>query len=477
MLRSLRAAVVLALTTSSLALAGEFLVRFEDGARVDPAAFVQSHGGTLVPVSVAGNLYKWTVAGEATPVLRDATVRYVQRNHTLRLPANPTLEANRDLIAEYVSAHPETVERAQREGWFSYTDNPAIQEPPTSAASGRDPLLDDAWGIFQIAADKAWDRFPQGEGITVAVIDSGVDYNHEDLIANIWRNPKEIPGNGKDDDGNGYVDDIVGWDFAANDNKPFDLRAGWFSMILNGGNPGHGTHVAGVIAATRNNKRGIAGVAPKARIMALRFITESGSGTTAGAIGAIDYAVTNGAQIINASWGSESDPSYPQENKALEEAIQRAMARGVIFVAAAGNGRNGVGFNNDIDRRPMVPASMTVPNILTVAAIDSLERLAPFSNFGKKTVHLGAPGVKVLSTTPGNEYQDTVLDLFILQATWDGTSMAAPHVAGALAVLWSQDRSQPWRQVRDRLLSKTVVTNALYNKVATDGRLDLRGAR
>ncbi len=226
-----------------------------------------------------------------------------------------------------------------------------------------------------------------------------------------------------------------------------------------------------------NNGEGVAGVAPQVKIMAMRFITEKGQGTTDAAIKAIDYAVKNGANIINASWGGEK--GNDGEDKALQEALARAEQKGVLFVAAAGNGRanpaagTSAGFDNDTDPKPMVPASFTNSNIVSVAAIDSEKKLATFSNWGHKTVALGAPGVKILSTVPGNRYQDTIIDIGTLKATWDGTSMAAPFVAGSLAVIWSQHPGWSAAQVKAELLAHTTAIDSLKGKVASEGHVNL----
>ena len=292
----------------------------------------------------------------------------------------------------------------------------------------------------------------------------------------MWRNKGEIPDNSVDDDKNGYVDDIVGWDFTMNDNKPYDVTGSMMDILLKGGNPGHGTHCSGVIGARLNNGVGTAGVAPQVKIMALRFINETGKGDTASAIKAIDYAVKNGANIISASWGGEAGD---EDDSALKEAIQRAEKKGVLFIAAAGNGRmdpttgKSGGFDNDSDKKPMIPASYPYENIIAVAAIDSKGALAEFSNWGHKTVKVGAPGVKILSTVPHNKYQDTIIDLGSIKATWDGTSMAAPFVAGAAAVIWSQSPKQSWQDVKGKLLTNAAPLDSLKDKVATGGRVDL----
>jgi thermitase len=167
----------------------------------------------------------------------------------------------------------------------------------------------------------AWKINPGTGSMIVAVINTNIDYTHEDLLPNMWRNTKEIPDNNIDDDNNGFVDDIVGWDFLSNDNKPYDLAATSLGDLLNGGNPGHGTHCAGNVAARGNNGKGISGVAPNAQIMALRFIGNEG-GTTADAVKAIHYAVDNGAKVLSNSWGSDGEDSDDaSENQALKDSI------------------------------------------------------------------------------------------------------------------------------------------------------------
>jgi serine protease len=247
-----------------------------------------------------------------------------------------------------------------------------------------------------IDASQAWD-YGTSSSVVVAVIDTGVDYTHVDLAANIWTNTREIAGNGVDDDRNGYTDDIRGWNFVNDNNNPADDN-------------GHGTHVAGTIGAVGNN--GISGVAWSVKVMALKFLDSTGSGNLSDAVGAIDYARLNGAKVINASWGGGGFSS------ALQSAITRFQNAGGIFVAAAGN----EGANNATT--PSYPANYT--NVISVAASTSTGALASFSNYGTN-VDIVAPGQSILSTIPGNRY-----------ASYSGTSMAAPHVAGALALLWGQ---------------------------------------
>ncbi|MBI3353921.1 MAG: S8 family serine peptidase [Nitrospirae bacterium] len=257
-----------------------------------------------------------------------------------------------------------------------------------------------------IDAPEAWDITTGSSSVIIAVIDSGVAYNHPDLAANIWSNSGETNcSDGIDNDGNGYIDDCRGWDFLDNTNDPTDYNS-------------HGTHVAGTIAAIGNNSSGVTGVMWTARIMPLRFLGVSGAGDTANAISAITYAADNGANIINASWGGGS---YSQ---ALYDAINYARSRNVLFVAAAGNN----GTNNDTTAS--YPASYNLDNIISVAATTQTDGLATFSNYGAASVDVGAPGVNIYSSIPVYSYT-TVQTLYPLNNFDSGT-------VGSLPSGWSQ---------------------------------------
>lgn len=287
-----------------------------------------------------------------------------------------------------------------------------------------------------IRASEAWTISTGGPSCLVAVIDSGVQLNHPDLAGNIWLNPRE-KSDGTDSDRNGFVDDLIGWDFVDNNNSPFDEN-------------GHGTHVAGVIAAVSNNSAGVAGVAWDCKIMALRFLNASGSGTTSGAISALEYAVSNGAKISNNSWGGGSYSS------ALYNAIRLAGENhGHLFIAAAGNS----GFNSD--SRPSYPAAYDLPNIISVAATDNRDRLASFSNYGALSVDIGAPGVDIASTYINNNY-----------VYLSGTSMAAPHVAGVAGLITAQYPSATYEQLALILLGSARPLSSLDGKTRTGGILD-----
>lgn len=314
-----------------------------------------------------------------------------------------------------------------------------------------DPDFSQLWALYNsgqtggtpgadISALEAWDIQIGDGSVVVAVIDSGVDYTHQDLAANIWINPDEIPGNGIDDDGNGYIDDVRGWDFVGNDNEPLDDNS-------------HGTHVAGTIAALGNNGIGVTGVNWNARIMPLRFLDADGRGSIYDAILALQYATAMGAKITNNSWGGSGF------SQALEDAITEADAAGTLFVTAAANN----GTNNDIS--PIYPASYDVANIIAVAATDHDQKLANFSNYGPSSVHLGAPGVNIFSTTPNDQYKHL-----------SGTSMATPHVAGVAALLAAELPALAHVEIKQRLLDAVDPNPALKGKVITGGSLNAHRA-
>ncbi len=278
------------------------------------------------------------------------------------------------------------------------------------------------WGNDLVKAPEVWNRGYTGQGIVVAVVDTGVDYTHPDLAANIWVNSREIAGNGIDDDGNGFIDDVRGWDFVNNDNNPLDRQ-------------GHGTHVAGTIAGG-NNGFGVTGVAYNARIMAVQVLGDTGSGSHAGVANGIRYAANNGAHVINLSLGG----GYSAE---IYSAIQYASNRGSIVVMAAGN---------DGSPQPGYPAFHATEFGLSVGAVDSNSRIASFSNrAGSNSAmqHIVAPGVNVYSTTPNNTYR-----------YFNGTSMATPHVAGVVALMLSANRNLTPSQVRSIVTGSAVRLSA-----------------
>lgn len=301
-----------------------------------------------------------------------------------------------------------------------------------------DPYLGSEWGLSTsvgISPYSAWD-LTNGSGVVVAVVDTGVDISHADLNPNVWTNTDEVAGNGVDDDHNGYVDDRHGWDFYSNDSVVFDSAS----------SDAHGTHVAGTIAAYGNEGHGVVGVAYRAQIMPLKFI--QGVGYTSNAVRAINYAVANGAKVINASWGGSGYSS------SLLTAIQNAGNQGVLFVAAAGN--NGV----NTDASPYYPAAYPASNVISVAAMTNIGTRASFSNYGASSVDLAAPGQTVLSTVPGGF------------AYYSGTSMAAPHVSGVVALVRAFRPSWSVSQVKDAILAGVTPNSAFAGITATGGMLN-----
>lgn len=314
-----------------------------------------------------------------------------------------------------------------------------------------DSLFDQQWGLknsgqkdsekhigtpgIDIGAEQAWNITTGSDKVIVAVIDTGINLTHPDLQPNLWTNLAELNGKpGVDDDSNGYIDDTHGYNFENGKESPTPLD-----------DVGHGSHCSGIIGGNGNNGQGIVGVNWQVKLMAVKFLNSAGEGTTEDSIKAIDYAVKNGAKIINASWGGDAF------SKAQVEAIERANAAGVLFVAAAGNDKT----NSDIT--PHYPSSYPVENIISVAAIDNQGRLARFSNFGKKSVHVGAPGVNIVSASNAD----------FLSAS--GTSMAAPFVTGIAALLKAQEPLLTHLQIKDRIISTTEPMSGLQNKTLNRG--------
>lgn len=309
-----------------------------------------------------------------------------------------------------------------------------------------DPDFDKLWGLHNtgqdggtvdadIDAPEAWD-ITTGGSVVVAVIDSGVNYNHEDLASNMWVNEGEIPDNGVDDDSNGYIDDYLGWDFVNGDNDPMDDND-------------HGTHCSGTIGAAGNNSKGVVGVNWTVKIMPLKFSDQCGSGSVSDAIDAILYSKNMGVKISSNSWGGSG---YSQ---ALYDAIEEFGKEGGLFVVAAGNE------GNDNDNEPMYPASYDLPNIVSVAATDRNDNLASFSNFGVVSVDVAAPGVDIYSTViAGYEW-------------FDGTSMAAPHVAGIAALIKTQHPDLEFDDIKNAILNSVDLKPSLVGKILTEGRVNI----
>jgi subtilisin family serine protease len=312
-----------------------------------------------------------------------------------------------------------------------------------------DPYFVSQWGLkntgqtisgqagtsgIDINVSNVWDTNLGSKDLVIGVIDSGVDIRHPDLAANIYKNLGEISSDGIDNDNNGYIDDVSGWDFAHGDNTVFDSFY----------EDDHGTHVSGIIAAVKDTK-GVVGVAPNVKIMPLKFLVGEEGGYTSDAIEAISYAKKMNIKIINCSWGG------PNANLALKEAMESSD---ILFISAAGN--EGV----NIDITPTYPAGYSLPNMITVGAIDNTGSLASFSNYGTR-VHVAAPGWNILSTLPNNTYD-----------YYDGTSMAAPYVAGIAALLKSAKPAMTAPEMAAAIKAGVNKTSLLNGKVSTGGMVD-----
>lgn len=386
---------------------------------------------------------------------------------------------------------------------------PGVLWPVPAQQAGVDPYVSKDWALARVRLDDALSFLGQApQQLVTAVIDTGVDYNHEDLVGAMWRspwNPREV----------GY--DFIHGSPAPYDKVRFDL-AGCFADTVCGGcmrgdqeyqcvpgmseeecarradacngstheymqNPGHGTHCAGHVGAVADNSLGIRGIGAQSRMMGLKFFYDygeegAGGGDDAAAIKSIDYAVKNGARVISASWGGRSTREKSAQSL-LKASLLRARAAGVLVVIAAGND----GIDQESDTHPVFPAAYgdELDNLIVVAATDKSDGLANFSNYGVKSVHLGAPGVRILSTTVGSKYSDLVATYKDEQGRtrgmpWNGTSMATPIVAGAVALVWAKYPDENYLEIKKRILSSVKVVPGLKGKVITGGMLDVAAA-
>ena len=465
-------------------------------------------------------LVQWSAA--ASSELRAATHKLLGTEvlhslHTQAMKANG--EGVLDVLVERVASGGKTnlktiLENYQKQPDVLYSE---INGQIKIQFSSNDPQLGNQWSIsnsgYGSKTVAAWDRDIIGNSkIVTGIVDTGIDYTHKDLYQNIWLNQGEIrslsffgslkdidgdklitfkdlnssininnPANrlkdwnsngyidagdlldnrsgwedGIDGDRNGYVDDLIGWDFINGDNDPYDDN-------------GHGTHVAGIIGASGGNGEGISGINWSTQMAALKILSSDGSGTTIRAVEAIDYFTTAAAQAnsrgdstrfvgTNNSWGDGG------ASQALMNSIERANDRGLLFIAAAGNGgSDGLGDNNDLT--PNYPSNYSNSNVIAVASITSTGALSRFSNYGATSVDLGAGGSSILSTLPGNRY-----------GTLSGTSMATPQVTGALALMASVAPEASAQQLKDALLKSTAATPSLNGTTVTGGRLDVNAA-
>lgn len=327
--------------------------------------------------------------------------------------------------------------------------NDGVYREPISTHPN-DPQFSDQWALNNLGQDggksradidalKAWLTTKGSDDVVVAVLDSGVDYTHVDLVQNMWHRPANMPA--YRDDELGQFNDLNGYNGTDQSSDPMDDN-------------GHGTHCAGIIGAEGDNGEGIAGINWKVKIMPLKFLGRGGFGSTADAIEAINYAIDRkkhgvNIRVISASWGSTSN------SKALEDTIRAAGEAGILFVAAAGND------SSDNDKRPHYPSNYDLPNVISVAALDRSDNLASFSNYGAGTVHIAAPGKDILSTWLNDGYREA-----------SGTSMATPYVSGVAALVIASQPNITLAKLRDRLLKSVDKLDSLKGRVASGGRLN-----
>ncbi len=415
---------------------GEFLVK------------VRSDGMGMMSVKAAEGVVRQALSAKSlglaiesiSPLRTDARIQKVKLTHAQsleaalnRLNANPRIEYAEPNYIYQISSY----ERA-----FNLPNDEMVGQLWGMKNTGQ---ADKSGQVGTPGADinvaPLWEMGITGDRrITVAIIDTGVSWTHPDLVDNLYTNPGEIAGNGIDDDGNGYIDDVHGWNFEGKSNNSTDDHD-------------HGSHCAGTIGGTGNNGIGVAGVNWKVSLMPLKFLSASGSGSLDDAVDAINYATMMHVNVMSNSWGGGGF------SQTMLDAITRAKDAGILFVAAAGNASS----NNDAT--PTYPSNYVVDNVLSVGATDNRDTLASFSCFGKRTVHVAAPGNWILSSVKNGGY-----DLF------RGTSMATPHVAGIAALLLSAHPEWGFAELKDRLIRSSPKLETLKRKVKSGGRVDAYNA-
>lgn len=384
-------------------------------------------------------------------------------------------------LSEFKIAHIRVANPASTGQWENLANilssNPSIQhvEPNYIVYSHEmpnDPSIKDMWFLKNISALKAWDVSQEGEEVVVAVVDTGMQIDHEDLKGRILRNENEIHDNGKDDDHNGFTDDIYGWNFSDGNNFSYSHLYAKPTVVKDKQNQYkcmphptekkyefHGTHVAGTIAATANNAKGIIGISPHVKIMPIKVLGGTcGSGTHMSVLMGVYYAAANGARIINMSLGG------PSSSKIAYELYKSLSNKGILIVASAGNETS----DND-GSTPSYPASYPLDGIISVAATGPDDELARFSNWGRTSVDIAAPGTSILSTIPDGTDDNPFSSYY----STGGTSMAAPIVSGAAALLLSQNPSLTNIQLKKILMASTDKIPALNGKIVSGGRLNL----
>jgi subtilisin family serine protease len=472
----------------------EGLVQFRFSNSIDAAIAKQLLVDTGVVHSAAPNF------------LYHTEVIYQAHAATLRAHKSPVTDPFSDLVDRLVFGPTNAFsgfDGSTSAPWSPSTYLPQVQSSPTYVP-GADSLSAEDLSMAQIdmpSVSQVSDSQAGAAPVIVAVIDTGVDYNHEDLSGAMWRNPLNAK--------------IVGYDFAHHSVLPYDVRhfdmdgclkdpSCYLGISTDSSgdpntsdsktadspyltNPGHGTHCAGHIGAVANNSLGIRGAGGNVRIMALKFVhdvgePDAGQGDDAAAIQSIDYAIHNGAKVINTSWGNRELRSDAEKSE-LKLALVRAQKAGLLVIAAAGNDA----IDQDNDKNPVYPAAYAseLDNIIVVAATDSSNQLASFSNWGATSVQIAAPGVKIFSTTPPAEFDgdatiyNDVITTYQASTTqnfevdWNGTSMAAPFVAGAAALVWSKYPDENYLQIKNRILNAAKPVATLQGKVASGGVLDV----
>lgn len=388
-------------------VAGEVLVRFKSGVRAPQVdAVLAAEGARAIKHYWINDVWRLQVSRDVTEVLAS-------------LGSNP--------LVEY--ANPNYVVHA-----LAMPNDPGFGDLYGLHNTGQNGGTPDA----DIDAPEAWDLATDAGSVLIGVIDTGIDYNHPDLAANVWTNPNEIPGNGVDDDGNGYVDDVHGINAITGTGDPMDDNK-------------HGTHVSGTIGAVGNNGIGVTGVDWKAKLLACKCLNASGTGNAADATECVQYTTAMGVKLTSNSWGGGGF------DQGLRDAIQAAGSAGILFVAAAGNN------NADNDVTPFYPSGYASSNVIAVAATDRKDQRATFSSYGVTSVDVAAPGVDISSTIPVAMGSYGILS---------GTSMATPHVAGVAALVWSQFPTLTSDDVKDRILLTTESKPGLVGKVLSGGRIN-----
>ena len=412
----------------------EVLVRFREGTDEDTIKQITAEHNDavedeiesvngLIAIDDLDDADPQTVANEYSE-MKDQ-VEYAEVNYSISLEPEVGI-SNNDSAGEESSESPSS----------NMPDDPMFAEQWSLANSGQRGGKAKA----DINALLAWDKKGTGsDEVIVAVLDSGVDYRHPDLVQNMWERPKDVAE--YFDDQLGYVNDEYGFDATDVNGDPMDEN-------------GHGTHCAGIIGADGNNGIGIAGINWRVKIMPLKFMSKGGFGSTKDAIEAINYVINRkkagvNVRIISASWGST------QKSKALEDVIRAAGDAGILFVAASGNA------SADADKSPHYPASFDLPNVISVAALNRNDELASFSNFGAKRVHIAAPGAEILSTWLNGDFREA-----------SGTSMATPEVAGVAALVLASEPKLSMQELRARLFKTVDKLPSLAGKVSTGGRIN-----